>query len=225
MTTGLATSQRETAKAGRRDRIVSAAYELLREVGVEETSVKLIADRAQVSRSTLFNLFPGKAAILAQVFDRDLRQFEALVAAEPSADALERLFDAIRVAARLYIADPGFYRAIMWRGRGGPDDESYAALSQPRQAFWRRMIETAEAEGLLVLEANAEAVSVLLATLFMGVLSDWISGVISAEQLRLEASYGFAVVLSAYATTSAGARLKAQLTGLQAQLQGARRRA
>src|ERR1700709_28264 len=95
----VATSQRETAKAGRRERIVAAAHDLLREVGVEDTSVKSIADRAQVSRSTVFNLFAGKAAILAQVFDQDLLQFEALVESAPAADSLERIFVSIDIAA------------------------------------------------------------------------------------------------------------------------------
>ena len=77
-------SRREASKADRRDRIVNATCELLREVGIEDTSLDLIAKRAKVSRGTLFNLFGSKGAILTEVFDRDLHDFEALVAAHPS---------------------------------------------------------------------------------------------------------------------------------------------
>ena len=218
----VATSQRETAKAGRRERIVAAAHDLLREVGVEDTSVKSIADRAQVSRSTVFNLFAGKAAILAQVFDQDLLQFEALVEAAPAVDSLERIFVSIDIAARLYIADPGFYRAIMWRGRASSSDGSHTAMSEPRRAFWRRMIETAADDGFLDLGDNVETVSVLLATLFMGVLADWILGVITVEQLRREAAYGFAVTLSAYADDQARKGLKARMADLETLLRPGR---
>jgi hypothetical protein len=63
---------------------------------------------------------------------------------------------------------------------------------------------------------------VLLSTLFMGVLADWILGVVSVEQLRREASYGFAVALSAYADESARRRLKARMSDLEVLLKTGR---
>ncbi len=45
-------------------RIVEAARTLFREVGYERTTMDMIADKAEVSRGTLFNYFPTKMVLL-----------------------------------------------------------------------------------------------------------------------------------------------------------------
>ena len=45
-------------------RIVAAATELFRTVGYEQTTMDAIAEKAEVSRGTLFNYFPAKDALL-----------------------------------------------------------------------------------------------------------------------------------------------------------------
>src|SRR5258707_2120396 len=131
-------SQRELAKSGRRERIVDSATTLLREIGMEALSVTSIAERAGVSPATVYNLFGTKAAILQQVFDRDLREYEKLVEKARARDTLERIFKAVGIAASLYRADPGFYRAMMHGSRRG--DAFYSAVGEPRIRFWRAAV-------------------------------------------------------------------------------------
>ncbi|GAC1373377.1 MAG: TetR/AcrR family transcriptional regulator [Ktedonobacteraceae bacterium] len=45
-------------------RILSAAFELFRATGYDQTTMDAIAEKAEVSRGTLFNYFPTKAALL-----------------------------------------------------------------------------------------------------------------------------------------------------------------
>jgi len=45
-------------------RIVSAATELFHTVGYDQTTMETIADKAEVSRGTLFNYFPAKETLL-----------------------------------------------------------------------------------------------------------------------------------------------------------------
>ena len=198
--------RREQAKSERRGRVVAAACEILREVGVEALSGRAVAARAGVSLSTIYNLFGSKDAVLAQVFDEDLERFEALVAAAHSADALERIFDALDIAADLYQADPGFYRATMLRRPGG--GELQTALRAPRIRFWRERVAAAVAEGWLRRETDPVVLSALLIQITGGVLGDWIGGDISVEQLRREIKLGFAVALAAFATPLAASRLR-----------------
>ncbi len=106
------TTRRELSKAERRSRIVEAAASLLRESGFDSVSMLQIAERADVSPATVYNLFLSKAAVFQHVFDRDLSEYERLVEAAPARDALDRIFKAIDVAATLYRQDPGFYRAM-----------------------------------------------------------------------------------------------------------------
>lgn len=213
------TSRREEAKSGRRGRIVDAACALLREADVDELSVKTIAARAGVSVSTVYNLFDSKEEVLASVFDLDLAQFEQRVAAGRSQDALARIFDAIDIAAELYRADPGFYRAIMWRMPGGAGDPALSvALRAPRNRFWRAMVEAAVAEGHLKPRTDPAVLAALLIQIFGGVLSNWVAGEITTDQLRAQARFGFAVALSAFASRPAAGRLRGQIDELHAAL-------
>ena len=68
-------SRRERHKDQRRTRIVDAAYDLLREVGADDLSVKMIAERADVSAATIYNLFGAKGAVLEKVYARDFEAF------------------------------------------------------------------------------------------------------------------------------------------------------
>lgn len=203
------TSRREEAKGERRSRIVEATCDLLREVGIEELSMKMVSARAGVSLSTVYNLFGSKQAVLAGVFDSDLATFEALVAKAPSKDALERIIDAVDIAADLYGADPSFYRATMWRRIGSPGDVSLsAALREPRIRFWRGMIEDAVRAGHLRPSLDPAVLGALVVQICSAVLADWISGDITVDRLRLETKFGVSVALAPFAARAESARLR-----------------
>src|ERR1700742_3117806 len=93
------TSRREQAKGGRRSRIVDATYTLLREVAIDDLSVKMIADQAGVSPATVYNLFGTKAAVLEKGYERDLADFQQRMNKTPSKDSLERIFDCVTILA------------------------------------------------------------------------------------------------------------------------------
>lgn len=56
-------------------RIVSAATELFRTAGYDQTTMDAIAGRAEVSRGTLFNYFPSKEALLVPFAGELYKQF------------------------------------------------------------------------------------------------------------------------------------------------------
>jgi len=213
------TTRRELSKADRRLRIVAAATSLLREKGVDGVSMLQIAERADVSPATVYNLFQTKAGVLQQVFDRDLRDYERLVEAAPARDALDRIFEAVDIAAGLYQADPGFYRAMAQVHRG---PGSHPAIGEPRIGFWRRMAAAARAEGRLAPEADPHILGVTLSQILRGAFFEWAGGGLSAERLAAEASYGFALVLLAHATGDAAAGLTQRVRRLEAALAGPR---
>lgn len=211
--TAPAMSQRESAKHGRRRRIVEAACALLRETGIDEVSGKLIADRADVSLSTVYNLFGSKDAVLIAVFDEDLARYEGLIRALPPQSALDRLFQAVDVAAELYREDPAFYRAILWR-RPAPTEAIGDAVRQPRNHFWRALVQQALDEGQLRSFADASTIATLLIRHFSAALSDWIADEITPDQLQTEVKLGFATVLLPFASRREAAALKARLFAL-----------
>lgn len=75
-------------RASSREALSEAACELFLERGYHATSVTDIAARAGVSRSSFFNYFDSKEAILWSALDR---RIDRLVEAAPSADPVSRL--------------------------------------------------------------------------------------------------------------------------------------
>src|SRR5687767_3877095 len=85
-------SQRERSKAERRKRIVAAARRLVRERGIDNLSMKLLAKRAGVGIATPYNLFGSKQAVMLAVIDQDVAAFQERVAATKHANELAVLF-------------------------------------------------------------------------------------------------------------------------------------
>lgn len=207
----VATSRREQAKESRRRRLLNAAHDLLRDVGAETVTVQAIAERAEISAATAYNLFGTKTAILAGVYDQDLERFEDEVAQANCADALDRIFRAMEIAAGLYRSDPGFYRTMMTVGLGGRDGGFAAAVREPRARFWRQMVEEAVDEGLLRSETDTRALGAMLVHVVGGGLGDWAAGVISVDRLEAESLFGIAALLTGFASDEARTRLQARL--------------
>ena len=78
----------------KREAILDAAGALFLERGIGATTMEAVADRASVSKMTVYSHFPDKAALLAAVFERNLKQLQL---PEPSESvgipSLEQLSD------------------------------------------------------------------------------------------------------------------------------------
>lgn len=85
--------RRERKKAETRQRILRAAARLFTDRGFESTTVDEIAERADVSRGTLFNYFAEKSALMAELGDGMADIFIANIDAVRQNDAptVERL--------------------------------------------------------------------------------------------------------------------------------------
>ena len=207
-------------KAKRRSRIVAAAYDLLREVGREALSMKMVAARADVAVSTLYKLFDSKQAILSTAFEQDLEQFKDRLTQVACVDAIERMMDTVDFATEIYRADPKLQRALLWRPPGQEVDAGLdAALREPRIQFWRSLVRAAIDEGQLRPSTDASALATLLIHTFSGAIEDWMANAISLDQLRAETQFGFAVALSVFASCSMAPSLRERVKTLQRSLE------
>ena len=207
---------REAGKRARRERIVAAAAALARAQGFDAVAMTAIAAEAGVSPATLYNLFETKAAIFREVFDQDLETFVRQLAASPAASALDRLFTAVELAGQLYAADPIFYRAMALHG--GRSGSLRPAIREPRMAFWRAQVAAAIADGGLGDDSDPALIGTTLAHLFAGVVQDWAADAIDAPRLVLEASYGFALILTPSASAAGRRALAERLAALRTAL-------
>lgn len=211
------TSRRERGKDARRSRIVEAAYALLREVGVDDLSVKMIADRADLSPATVYNLFGAKGAVLAKVYERDFEAFIAKVVSAGSPSALDAIFDSIRITVDHYRSDPPFYRGMSIRNpRAEP--ELVIAVQGPRQAFWRDLLGRAAREGDIAQGIRADLVSLAMLQLSGGAFGYWCADLISLDEMEQQTNYAFALLLMGVARPSGRTKLQARLATVQALL-------
>ncbi|MET7475130.1 TetR family transcriptional regulator [Streptomyces sp. NPDC005648] len=111
---------RERKKIKTREAIRTATYELIREQGYDATTIEQIADRAEVSPSTVFRYFPAKEDIVL-TDERDpllLAELRARPAGEPWMDSLRHIMreaigptaeedsEVLRMRARLGVEVP-----------------------------------------------------------------------------------------------------------------------
>ena len=209
------TSRRERGKDARRSRIVDAAYALLREVGVDDLSVKMIADRADLSPATVYNLFGAKGAVLSRVYERDFDGFVAKVAAAGSPSALDEIFDSVRITADLYRSDPSFYRGITIRNPRA-ERELVISVHSPREAFWRDLLARAVREGDLAHGARTDLASMVMLQMSGGAFGYWCADLITLEEMELQTSYAFALLLMGLARPSGRTKLQARIAAIQA---------
>lgn len=117
------------------ERIIAAGHDVLLERGYDATTTNHIAERAGISPGSLYQYFPDKAAILAQVLDRysaDLvaRMSRAFLRAlgAPTGDAVRTLVTTMLDA---YEENPGLLRVLVEQVPRSPDSA--------RAVFARRM--------------------------------------------------------------------------------------
>ncbi len=116
----------EQHKAVTRGLIVDAALEMFAGVGYERTTLGLIADQAGMPRSSIYEYFPNKEAILGAVIaDRVPPLFNEWSAGIPEGNALERLEGLFRTTFRMMLEHPQVATLVVGPGRqmAGPETQ------------------------------------------------------------------------------------------------------
>jgi AcrR family transcriptional regulator len=210
--------RREDAKAERRDRIVVAARELIRETGDAGLSMRALARRAGVSLTTPYNLFGSKRAIVLGAIG-DSKAFVEGLERFSNDGVLEKIFGALTVSSRIYAADQRFYMALfqtLFDISGGAEYRHF--FGPGRHAFWRALISQAVDEGLIDPDIDLDLFTQALEQSILSTLLQWVLGDISAEHMEPAMAYGFALVLGGAATDKARANIVARRQAREAEL-------
>jgi AcrR family transcriptional regulator len=209
---------REKRKLERRERILTAAQQLIRETGSVGLSMRSLADRAEVSLATPYNLFGSKGAVLAELGLAVLKKLEIKMEELHSRDPIEDLLHIAELGANTYASDPRFYRTLMGvltaSARGLHDD----AISGGSVRLWQRPVEAGIHAGLLRADADSEFVARDLVITFLGVLDLWVRGVLDGDAMRTQILYAFALVLLGLSTDASRPRLLRHYHRFQRQL-------
>ena len=130
-----------------RDRILATAVELVGAGGLTSMSMDDLADKAAVSRATLYRLFPGKSALLMAVIEAysPLEPVSRLVTSRPDDPPGVLMPEVARTAYRAVAGRTGLMRAVLFDVTGMSDATEEVA----REAISR-------AAGLLVMYITAQ---------------------------------------------------------------------
>lgn len=216
---------RERNKAKRRDAILDAALSTLDHEATVELNVERVAQVAEVSLATVYNLVGGRDEILRQVAER--------VAATVALDVRARLDDAAAdplapsrmslelSAARLTQRSLAFRRVIahlgglgadalaLQRGDGTPLDAADVHIVSMRRA---------QRAGLVRRGLDPGVLGVLVANAHNGALLRWSYGGTSDAQLGPLSSLGLVTVAASACTAAHRARFERELAALQRQV-------
>lgn len=224
--TGAGLGRREEAKAERRLRIIAAARDLIRETGDTNLSMRTIAERAEVSFATPYNLFGSKRAVVLAVLE-DERDFAERFASLHAVNAIERIFQALTLAVGYYTDDPDFYRTL-WRALLDTNGKDGGGLSTPQRraqnrALWRMLLENAQRQGFLEADISIAVLERNLAYTFNGVMLSWVIGGLTTSGVMPAAGFAYALALQGAATKTGRERLAKKVASYQKQLRAQRR--
>jgi AcrR family transcriptional regulator len=210
--------RREAGKAERRERIIRAARELIRETGNAGLSMRVLAARAGVSLATPYNLFGSKRAIVLALL-QDVREFHDRFAHMRATDPLERIFTAVDIQLEIYLADPALYKT-MWAAVFDTSDDLRATLwNAKRDSFWRGLIEAAADAGALMAEINQEWLQRQLDHVFRCIMLDWVVGILPPAAVAPATRHGYALMLKGACTPEWRGPLHARILESQLRLE------
>ncbi|WP_426574602.1 TetR/AcrR family transcriptional regulator [Aquihabitans sp. McL0605] len=112
-------------------RILDAARSLITSEGLGDLSMRRLADEADVSVRTIYNIFGDKQAVVAAVVQQSFDAMDAAMAVSHATDPIDRIWETVAISIEAYcrsvppalvvavITDPALNARIAprWRGR------------------------------------------------------------------------------------------------------------
>lgn len=214
-------TRREVGLEERRQRICRAARNLISSGGIGAFSMRKLADEAQLSVNTLYNLVGGRDEILLAVLQDCMDELDRTLEREsPIEDPIERCHAIVELACRTTIAEPHLSRALIRVRLGDVSREFPEATLLPEQgaAMQSRAIEEAIAQGLL---RDSLDPGILGAAIYRGweaAAELWALGRVDAAGFRVRALYALYLALLAVATNELRPHFESKLQALERKL-------
>jgi AcrR family transcriptional regulator len=172
------TERTEARRAQTRERIVTAALELIAEGGYVAAQVAAVADRAGVAVGTVYRYFPSKSDLFAEVFrvasQREVDEMRAGAAATEGGSAADRIAAGTETFARRALAG----RRLAWALLAEPVDPAVEAERLHFRHSYRDVIAEIVADGVRSGELPEQDVDATAAAL-VGAIGETMIGPLS----------------------------------------------
>jgi AcrR family transcriptional regulator len=197
---------RERHKQQRRERVLKAIRELLRECPDETPTVERIAELADLSPATVFNLVGPRERQWAALCEELLGELDACLAFAADEDPRAQAHRIVGETVELFIADAAVFRRLVnsWQ-RSGP------LLQDSPVPRLRAALRRAQASGMLRPDLHVDALVGHIATACGGALRYWAAGEISDAAFRKRVRFAVDIVFAAGASQDHAAELQAPL--------------
>ena len=209
---------RERQMGKRREQILDAARRLIRATGGTDFPMRRLAEEAEVSLVTPYNLFGSKSGVLYALLSDSLERLDQAVDVRPSAKPVDAVLELAGIAADIYAGDAAFYRPLIQFLLGVPDPQHRPRSVEQSLERWMRTVDAAVAGGLLPATVDRDLVARQLLIMFVGVLEFWIQGDLDDDAFRAQSLYGSTLVVLALASAAARPRLLARLRTIEKRL-------
>jgi AcrR family transcriptional regulator len=161
--------------AATRRKLYETATEFFATRGYESTTLRDIADRADVSPALLYRYFPSKRAVLLELYDELSSEFRARAARMPPGKWRDRAMFALRTSLDVLRPHRGTLVALVPAMVGGRDDGLFA----PAAALSRERVQSAFVEAVVGAKdapraGDAESLGRALDLVHLGVLLWWL---------------------------------------------------
>lgn len=196
----------EENKQRRRQQILEAAENLIRQENAVNFSMETLAREAGVSFATPFNLFGRKNDILGALIsarvDAQLAKFEVSGREDALAGVLELADD----SSEIYLSDPGLYRPVI---RTVLTERLASSYTPPEKVLemWRLAIAPAIEAGDVLEGAPIDEVVKLLHLAYTSALLYWANRLFTDEVFRVQARHLVVGSFSRWLNVSARDRL------------------
>ncbi len=184
---------REKQTAERKRRILDVADGLIRQTGGMEFSMRMLAEKAEVSPATPYNLFGSKEGILSASLARTLTRtmFEGL--APQSEEPLDFVVTASGTAVDLLVDNKKLLRPLYLYLLGVVDPTHRPAHIGRSVRYWRTVADTslgAACPDEAIDEIDRESLGYTLFSHFLGLLELWVHEDIDDDMFRARSIYG-----------------------------------
>ncbi|HSV71480.1 MAG TPA: TetR/AcrR family transcriptional regulator [Methylibium sp.] len=183
-------SLRERQSAARRQKMLDAAEALIRQTGGTEFSMRALADAAEVSPATPYNIFGSKEGLLFALLERSLEVFRQKALLFSARDPFEQAIEAVEKAVGLLLADPAMMRPLYQVMLGLSDPIHHPDFIRRAFDFYRRALGGLRAEGVLPTDEDLEILALSMMSHIIGLLNLWVHEDIRDGYFKAQAILG-----------------------------------
>lgn len=209
---------REVQKEDRRRRILDSAEALIRETSTTDFSMAVLAERADLSGPTPYNLFGSKGGILYALLNRAVDSLFSDFARGAVTDPIDAVLLAGQMAADEFANDPGFYLPLYQFLLGVRDPVHRPAYMERALGYWKQSLTPLLESGQLTGALPRDQLARMMVINFVGGLDLWVQSELDDNQFRAQVMYGTSVLLLSVANVGQRNRLLTRLRQLERQL-------